>query len=75
MINQTCQVDMYSGLEPKEIRDNCNRHNYSDHQDAEIQVEISTTSRISLINSTPKKKDSSCCTHNISLFCENNNGT
>ncbi|KAM3960703.1 uncharacterized protein ACR2FA_005297 [Aphomia sociella] len=61
VVNQGCQVNMFSESNLRETTFICNRLIYSNHCDAEIQVDIAKTSRIVTTNNS-RKKDKSCGT-------------
>lgn len=61
MVDQGCQVNMFSESKLRDTTFICIRLIYSDHCETEIQVDIATTSRILMTNNS-RKKDKSCCT-------------
>ncbi|KAJ8720791.1 hypothetical protein PYW08_006256 [Mythimna loreyi] len=61
LVNQECQVNIFSEINLRETTFICNRFIYTDRCDAEIQVDIATTSRILMTNNSIKK-DKSCGT-------------
>ncbi|CAK1592233.1 unnamed protein product [Parnassius mnemosyne] len=56
MVDQGCQVNMFSESKLRDTTFICIRLIYSDHCDAEIQVNIATTSRIVMTNNSRKKE-------------------
>ncbi|XP_026745588.1 uncharacterized protein LOC113506943 [Trichoplusia ni] len=66
LVNQGCQVNIFSEINLWETTFICNSFIYTDHCDAEIQVDIATTTKI-VTTTNPRKKDKSCCTNKKSF--------